>query len=125
MAELKETQHQIKVVKWWRETYPTLWRCLQASASGAVLGGNPRARAIQMNTMKASGLVIGQCDLFLAIPKHNYHGLYIEMKASKGVVSVEQEEFIESMRAQGYMAEVCYGNEAAIELIKSYIDSQD
>jgi hypothetical protein len=122
MIELKEGQHQMQVVKWWRTTYPHLHKSLQASASGAVLGGNPRARAMQMNTMKASGLVIGQADLFLAIPKQSYHGLYIEMKAMKGRPSDDQLDFIDDMRKQGYKAEVCYGHEAAIEEIKNYID---
>jgi len=122
MADLKEAAHQAIVVRWWRAQYPKLWRNLQASANGAVLGGNPRQRAIQMNNLKASGLIVGNADLFLAIPKAHYHGMYIEMKALKGVVSEEQSAFLGDMIDQDYRVKIAYGADDAIEAIQLYMD---
>lgn len=122
---VKESSHQKTVVAWWRAQYPKLARCLQASASGAVLGGNVRARAIQMQSLKACGLVVGQSDLFLSIANNGLHGLYIEMKSLKGVISDEQQEFIEAMSEQGYGVQVCFGADAAINAIKNYMRKAD
>jgi hypothetical protein len=121
MRKVKERDGQKTVVEYWRAQYPKLWRCLQASSSGAVLGGNIKARAMQMSSLKACGLVVGQADLFLSIAKQGYHGLYIEMKSLKGQLSAEQEAFIDDMQAQGYAAMPCFGADEAIEAIKGYM----
>lgn len=122
MKDVKESQHQKTVVAWFRAQYPKLHRCLQASSSGAVLGGNIRARAMQMNSLKACGLVVGQADLFLSIPLNGYHGLYIEMKSLTGMTSNEQDEFLKDMSLQGYDCFVAFGADEAIEKIKSYLN---
>lgn len=123
MKAIKESTHQKSVVQWFRLSYPKLHRCLQASSSGAVLGGNIRARAIQMNSMKANGLVVGQSDLFLAVPRNGYHGLFVEMKSLTGIESSEQQLFIVDMKNQGYAAIVCYGADEAIKEIKKYMNA--
>lgn len=121
MKAVKERVHQKTVVSWWRMQYPKLARCLQASSSGAVLAGDERSRGIQMAVLKSCGLVIGQADLFLSIPKHGYHGLYIEMKSLSGKISDDQKEFLEEMRKLGYGAAVCFGADAAILTIRNYM----
>lgn len=121
MKAIKEIDHQKTVVAYWRTQYPKLARCLQASSSGAVLGGNIRARAMQMNNLKACGLVIGQSDLFLSIARGGYHGLYIELKSMTGKPSDDQKEFIIDMTNQGYLAGVSYGADEAIANIKTYM----
>ena len=60
-------------------------------------------------------------DIFLPVPKNGRHGLYIELKAGKNTATKEQREFIESVRAMGYEAEVCRGWESAAAVILQYI----
>lgn len=60
-------------------------------------------------------------DLFLPIPKQEFHGLFIEMKVGRNRTSVEQDEWIALLRKNGYRAEVCYGADAAIKAIDDYI----
>jgi len=120
---LKESAEQAIVVRWFVAQYPRLWRHLQASQNGAVLSGNAAQRAIQVRRLKAMGMVVGQADLFLALPRVNSHGLYIEMKSEVGKISPEQREFLDDMSSQGYITMVANGADQAINAIKFYMKS--
>lgn len=63
----------------------------------------------------------GVYDLFLALPRGGYSGLWIEMKAIDGRVTSAQLEWQELMRSAGYRAEVCYGFNATILQIELYL----
>lgn len=70
---------------------------------------------------KRIGLKAGVPDLCLPIARKGYHGLYIEVKAIDGRTSPKQQEWIDKLNEQGYKAVVCYGADAAIEVIADYI----
>ena len=84
--------------------------------------------------MKGLGVKAGVSDLFLAIRHHGMAGLWIEMKkpvtdferesAAVTAFSEDQRLWIDRMQRQGYGACVCYGWDAAKELIDAYL-SQD
>jgi len=68
------------------------------------------------------GVKKGVSDFFFAKPCGSKHGLFIELKRTKGGrVSDEQESWIKLARSLGYEAEVCYGCDEAISLVKSYV----
>ena len=90
--------------------------------------------------MKRAGAIKGWPDLFLPVPtvvkkqditvdgkvqftlNSGFYGLFIELKRLRGgVVSQEQKEIHEALRAQGYRVEVCRGAADAIETIKEYL----
>lgn len=78
--------------------------------------------------MKQSGLKKGVADLFLPVPKRAPDGsivscgLFIEMKKKRfGVLSAEQEAFLQQMRKNGYEAVCAAGADEAISIIKRYI----
>jgi len=72
--------------------------------------------------MKAEGMKAGVPDLFIAMPKNGYHGLFIEMKRIKGgSLSTEQKQWICELNRQGYKAEVCQGCDMAIKVIEAYL----
>ena len=126
MSKTKLTEHdeQCCVMDWWAKCYKRYYLCLFAIPNGAVLAGNPRKRATQMNSMKAEGLRPGVSDLFLAIPKGKYHGFFIEMKKSgstKSSVRENQLEFMADMRDQGYKAEWYAGWKSATDAIDEYM----
>lgn len=84
------------------------------SGHGANLG--------QAAMLKASGLRKGYPDLILDKARGGYHGLRIELKTLVGgVVSPEQQEWIDHLRAEGYCAEVCRGYLQAMSLIERYM----
>lgn len=68
--------------------------------------------------LKRMGVVAGVADLFLPRSNGKFHGLFIELKSPKGIVSDAQAKFISRMKMEGYAAHVCHSSEEAIKLIK-------
>lgn len=79
----------------------------------------------------------GVCDLFLPVARwvdpmsdwidagepmyKPFHGLYIGMKSAADKVSQEQQDFIDKVQKQGYMAVVCCSAKEAIGQIEKYL----
>jgi hypothetical protein len=75
----------------------------------------------------------GYPDLFIAEPRGNYHGLFIEIKTDSGKVFkkngilrnnqhvIEQDVFLHILRDKGYMAEFGFGFDHIKELIDNYL----
>lgn len=86
---------------------------------------------------RAMGVRAGVCDFFLPIPVKNIHenkdissswlhGLWIELKRTINFTcSVDQMNWIYSMRKMGYQAEFAYGCDQAISLVKNYIKNYE
>ncbi len=69
-----------------------------------------------------AGLRAGIPDVFLPVARNGQHGLYIELKRTKGaVVSDEQLEWLRVLEGQGYAVGVSYGASQAIATIKDYL----
>ena len=113
-----EHQEQAKVIQWCnlqKGKYPVL------DLIFAIPNGTNKSITARVK-FKAEGLKSGVPDLFLPVPSGGYHGLFIEMKRTKGsYASTEQLDWIEKLRAQGYDAVMCKGGDAAIEKIKEYL----
>jgi hypothetical protein len=60
-------------------------------------------------------------DMALPVAVHPFHGLYIELKTKSGKPSAVQRLWQNKLREQGYASEICYGAEAAMELIEQYL----
>jgi len=72
------------------------------------------------------GLKKGVPDIFLAMPKIGYHGLFIEMKRLKGsTTSDEQKAYIKLLNRTGYKAVICKGYAKAVEVLRDYLKGQD
>jgi VRR-NUC domain len=71
--------------------------------------------------LKALGVKPGVFDLFLPVPRHGMHGLYIEMKSKKGRMSPEQMEFGQEMANAGYAVYICRSFDQARHTIMSYL----
>ena len=71
--------------------------------------------------MKKLGLTKGVPDVMVAIPRGQYHGLFIEFKSAKGRVRPEQTAFHEKLRSQGYCVEVCRDPTEAINIFTQYL----
>lgn len=82
-----------------------------------------RCTARQGARMNAEGRRKGVPDICLPVPKGGYHGLYIELKRTKGgTVSDDQKGWIKALQRCGYRAEVCRGWEPAMKVIMDYLE---
>lgn len=88
-------------------------------------GGGRSAR--QGAALKDEGVKGGVADVCLPVPRGAYHGLYIEMKKTKGVpsdVSKDQIDFARFVTRQGYVWMVCFGWQQATKLIQTYLEDK-
>jgi len=126
-----EDAHQAQLVSWAK-----LRRLPGSIAQGKKVGDfliaipNGGKRDIrEAARLKQQGVKSGVSDLFLALPRGNYCGLWIEMKRpivkgkSRPKVSEMQNIWISKMVVVGYRAKVCYGFDEARELIEMYLKS--
>ena len=86
----------------------------------AIPNGGKRSKS-EAGRLKASGVKAGVPDIFLAVPKGGYAGLFIEMKVGKNKTSKDQDEWIERLMRAGYRCAVCYGFETARYEIEEYL----
>jgi hypothetical protein len=115
MLQPEQAEH-INVVNWFNYQYPELADDLHHFA-------NERKCSIQQGrTLKRMGVKKGVADFFLAIPCGPYAGLWIELKAGKGKLSIEQSKFLYRKNERGYFAIAVWGFEAAKEVIKTYLN---
>jgi hypothetical protein len=67
------------------------------------------------------GYTNGTPDLLIFEPRQRFHGLFIELKAEKGVASDDQLKFIAKASFNDYATAVCWGYEEAIKTIDKYL----
>ena len=87
--------------------------------------GGKRGKA-EAGRFKAQGVKAGVPDVFLAVARGGYHGLFIEMKRQQGGrATPEQRQWIAELNRQGYQAVIAKGWEAAAEYIMNYIEGAE
>lgn len=86
----------------------------------AVPNGGYRAKRTA-KVLKAEGVKRGVPDIHCFVAKAPYHGLYVEMKTEKGVLSPEQEKMIYRLRQEGYKVVVCRSTRSALDEILKYL----
>ena len=74
-----------------------------------------------ISQLKAQGMVTGESDLFFAVPRGTYHGLFVEMKDFTKKPTADQLEYLQYQRDNGYQAVWAEGAEEAIRLITEYM----
>lgn len=88
-----------------------------------VPNGGARSKA-EAGRFKAEGVKAGVPDLFLPVPRGEYHGMFIEMKKRVGGrLSPEQKIWISELNEQGYHAVVACGWDEASNYIKDYLNT--
>lgn len=71
---------------------------------------------------KAMGVKRGFPDLVLLLPRRQYAGLLIELKKVKGgVVSSEQQDWLDHLNKLGYYATICKGWLEAVSCLQWYL----
>ncbi len=77
----------------------------------------------EASKLKAMGVKSGVSDLFLPIPIWTKHGLWIELKKLKGVVSEDQSDWLDEMARRGYATRVCFSWQEARDAILEYLNA--
>lgn len=120
------TEHDVQtlVIEWaelHEYEYPEL-RWLYSSLNGIFIPG-PRKMVYRIiNRMKSEGMKKGILDLCLPVARHNYHGLYIDIKRdARSEIQPEQTEFMDFLTEQGYFGAVCIGYEETTETLEWYL----
>lgn len=118
---MKSLEHaeQVNLIQWWA------FQCKRYGIPEQLLFAIPNGgqrNIITAKRMKDEGVRSGIPDLFLAVPRGNFHGLFIEMKKSQGgVVSDNQKACMEILSNCNYCVSVCHGFIDAQEAIKGYL----
>jgi hypothetical protein len=111
----EESKIQQSCVRWFRLQYP-------GYILFAIPNGGRRGK-VEAAIMKGEGVLAGVADLFLAMPSAIYHGLFIEMKTSKGQRSPAQKDFGKRALMSGYEYVICRSVEEFIEIINNYLNT--
>ena len=110
-----EDSLQKSCVQWFSLQYRECAQLLHHSPNGG------KRNAIEAAKFKAMGVRAGFPDLGLYIARHGYHGLFIELKTSKGRQTDNQKFFQAMLEEQGYRYEVVRSIEDFKQLIEEYL----
>lgn len=113
-----EGMEQAALFNWLKVRHPGVWKLAYH-----IPNGGHRVKAVAAK-LKAQGVKAGVSDITLPMARGGYFGLYIEFKATPphdAAVSASQMAFLQAVEAQGYLALVCRGFDAAREVIDGYL----
>jgi hypothetical protein len=128
VSEHDEQAALIQWRDWLKERCPELAYLFAQPNGGlrpASLDDGGRRYSREAQRLKEEGVEPGVPDLQLPVARHGYHGLWIEMKHGRNSVTPDQQRWIEFLRKQGHRVEVCYGWDAAREVVIDYLGLED
>ena len=99
-----EHDEQAAFCEWMLMQHPEV--LFYSHPNGAWLAGNKGQRIGQVNKLKREGMLPGVSDLFIAEPRGEFHGMYLEMKRPGGEVSENQLWFLDQAEQRGYFTAV-------------------
>lgn len=117
---MRDEEHKIQCacVRWFRYQYPNLSMLLFSVPNGG------QRNAVTGAKLKAEGVVAGVADLFLSVPRGDYHGMYIEMKAGKNTQTESQKEFQRRVESVGYKYVVCRSFDDFSSDVDEYLENR-
>ncbi|MBQ7609135.1 MAG: VRR-NUC domain-containing protein [Desulfovibrionaceae bacterium] len=121
-APMTEHQEQCALIQWWQ------WQCSGYGIPEPLLYAIPNGGArhiVVAKKLKDEGVRAGIPDLFLAVSRNGFHGLYIELKTASGRPSSAQKAIIGELEQQGYACKVCHGFEEARRAIADYLGKDE
>jgi len=109
-----ESQHQAALIKWFWNTYKEHRGLLYHNFN------NPRNK-IQGAQLVALGLIKGNPDLTLSIPKKGFGALYLELKKPGEKPRAEQVKQMDRLKNAGNLVEWADNAEDAARIIYNYL----
>lgn len=71
--------------------------------------------------LKAQGVLPGIPDLFLPVPRGDFHGLYLELKKARGSVKPDQWAIMAALHSQGFQVRLTNHLGTALQIISDYL----
>lgn len=123
---MSESDEQRAIVAWFRAEYPEFAKCLRVSQSEGQKGGGRKA-AIGWSKRVAMGVVKGESDIAILLPRGGFGSLLVEHKAdgSKHTTSEDQIDYINhhNSASVGNCAIVTRGVDMAKAAIRQYMNN--
>lgn len=120
----RQPEHEMQVALFRWAAY-SLKQYPELNLMFAIPNGGAR-NIVVAKKLKAEGVKRGVPDIFLPVPRGTHAGLFIEMKAGKNKLTLEQKEWAQGLLSMGYHVVLCYSWEEAVEIIKTYLgDKKD
>ena len=116
MTRQIEREIQTRVIEWARLNKHPLSLLFHIPNGGS-------RNVIEASNLKRAGVMAGIPDLFLPVSRLGYHGLWVELKSPKGILSARQLQMMGDLREQGYKCIVARSANEAIEEISKYSQS--
>ena len=85
--------------------------------------GGSRNR-LEAANLKKQGVKSGVPDSCLPAARGTYHGLHSEMKSVRNKATENQKQWLSDLNEQGYCTVLCYGWNAASEVITNYLEGR-
>lgn len=104
-------------INWLKSDFPTLKNRFTATVGGARLASGPASYA----KLRASGYLPGIPDVLIFKAQQPYHGLFIELKTARGVVSETQATVHAALRSEGYCVVVVRSFDAFKKAVHAYL----
>ena len=119
---MSEWSEQREAITWFKRNFPMHEKAIRISLNGINLGGGKKA-AMVINQAKAQGLVIGEADIAILLPRGDYGCLLIEHKAdgSGHKLSEAQKDYLEYHNKNGNCAVSTRGVDALQAAIITYM----
>lgn len=71
--------------------------------------------------LKAEGLEAGVPDVFCAVMRKNFGGIFFEFKSKNGKLTEDQKKWRKKLTSQGYFVFVVNSAKEALDMLKSYL----
>jgi hypothetical protein len=105
---------QINFINWFKHAYPELKKYIFHFAN------ERKCSLAEGKVLKRMGVSAGVSDIFLAYPKNDKHGLWIEIKYGKNKLTDSQKKFLINMDKVGYEIAVARSLEECKQTILFY-----
>ena len=99
-------------------------RCPELGLMFAIPNGGKRDPVTAVR-LRDEGVKPGVPDVYLPVARQGWHGLFIELKWGKNKTTDRQNEWLDRLMEQGYLAVVCYGWAEAVDVIMDYLGMGD
>lgn len=116
-AKKSEADIQKECIDWFKEHHPRLWTdgvLYHIPNEGKRSGRNGRGLVL-------TGLVCGVADLCLAVGRHGYHALYIEMKKDGTYQRPSQKQWEAGITKHGNKYVVCRSKDEFSKIVDEYL----
>lgn len=106
-----EYQHQARLHSWLRKL---------GMLHFAPANEGKRTEA-ETRRLTAVGFTSGVLDVWILEPRQPYHGLILELKTERGMVSGAQEYWLRELSQRSYKAVVSWSFEESVKLVEDYL----